>query len=372
MRIIYTYLIKQLLLVALGTVGTLTFLLVLANVFKDVFDLFLLQDVPLWVIIKLVVLLIPFTLVFTLPWGVLMAVLIVFGRFSSDKELMALKASGIGLLPIIAPAILMGALFSGLAFINNGWLAPQARTEFKNIFHDVATSNPMALFIERTTIERFPNMRMWFAEKKGNRVSDVHIWQLDKAGTPRRVLRAEQGVIEPRFDEQRIVLRLFNARQEERDPRNPAAADQTRPGAVAAELPLDISLRSFFQRDENVRVSQMTLGELQSFINNPLTILRDNNPTVSLTELQKRLSLSVACFTFVLVGIPLAIQTGRRETSVGVALSLLIVIGYYFLTSTAEALKKNADFYPELIIWLPNILFQTLGIALIAYVNFRK
>ena len=116
----------------------------------------------------------------------------------------------------------------------------------------------------------------------------------------------------------------------------------------------------------------MTLGELQSFINNPLAILKDNNPTVSLTELQKRLSLSVACFTFVLVGIPLAIQTQRRETSVGVALSLLIVIGYYFLTSTAEALKKNADLYPEIIIWLPNILFQTLGVALIAYVNFRK
>ncbi|MEM1058913.1 MAG: LptF/LptG family permease [Verrucomicrobiota bacterium] len=371
MKTIYLYLIKELLLVAVGTVGTLTFLLVLANVFKDVFDLLLL-DVNIWLICQMVLLLIPFTLVFTLPWGVLMAVLIVFGRFSGDQELLALKASGIGLLPIIAPAILMGALFSGVAFVNNGWVAPQARTQFKNLFHEIATSNPMALFTEKTPIDRFPNMRLWFAEKEGNRVVDVHIWQLDNDGTPRRVLRADHGRIEPRFDEQRIVLHLYNAKQEERDTANPAAANLTRPGAMAEELPLEISLRGFFNRDENVRPSQMTLGELQSFISNPLTILRDNNPTVSLTELQKRISLSVACFTFVLVGIPLAIQTQRRETSVGVALSLLIVIGYYFLTSTAEALKKEAAFYPEVIIWLPNILFQTLGVAMIAYVNFRK
>ena len=49
--------------------------------------------------------------------------------------------------------------------------------------------------------------------------------------------------------------------------------------------------------------------------------------TPYLTEFQARISFALACFTFVVVGMPLAIQTQRRETSIGVLLTLGIVHG---------------------------------------------
>ena len=88
-----------------------------------------------------------------------------------------------------------------------------------------------------------------------------------------------------------------------------------------------------------------------------------------LTELQARISFSLACFTFVIIGIPLAIQTQRKETSVGVALTIVIVGLYMLLEAVGRGLKAKAGLYPELIIWAPNILFQTVGFYLFYLAN---
>ncbi len=50
-------------------------------------------DLPMWLAFKLMFLGVPLTLTLTIPAGLLAAVMIVFGRMSSDRELLALKAS---------------------------------------------------------------------------------------------------------------------------------------------------------------------------------------------------------------------------------------------------------------------------------------
>lgn len=370
-RIIYTYLFKRLFTVALTTTGVLTFLLVLVNALRDVFKLLLSNEVSFWIIIKLVLLLVPFVLTYTLPWGVLLAVLLVFGRFSQDQELLALKASGVGLLPIIAPAIWLGILFSGIGFWVNAKLGPESRQAFKEIGRDIVTNNPMALFKAQEPIDQFPGYVIWFASKQGTRINDVHMWQLDRENTPLRALRADYGVIEPNLRQQELIVRLHNTRMEERSQSNPVDISTVRPGTVASELPVVIPLDKLFKSNDKPRVSMQTMGGLINLITDPKGFFLDN-PTPALTELQKRIALSVSCFTFVLVGIPLAIQTQRKETSIGVAISLGVVLVYYFITLTADSLKQYSWVYPDFIIWLPNLFFQAVGIALIAWVNFRK
>ena len=64
------------------------------------------------------------------------------------------------------------------------------------------------------------------------------------------------------------------------------------------------------------------------------------------TEIQKRVAASFSCITFTLIGIPLAIRSHRRETSVGVALSFGVVFAYYFLIMVAETYKATPGAFP--------------------------
>jgi lipopolysaccharide export system permease protein len=163
-----------------------------------------------------------------------------------------------------------------------------------------------------------------------------------------------------------LVMTLFNEREEQ----YPADGDpmNVQPGAHAAQLPVGVSLNSFYEKVQR-RLAWMTLPEIQEVIFAMQTAPTGEEASPYLTELQARISFSLACFTFVFVGIPLAIQTQRKETSVGIALTIAIVGIYMLLEAVGRGLKAKAGLYPELIIWAPNIIFQAVGFFLFYRAN---
>ena len=79
------------------------------------------------------------------------------------------------------------------------------------------------------------------------------------------------------------------------------------------------------------------------------------------TELNKRFSYSLACLTFALIGIPLGITAHRQETSAGFGLSLIVAFTYFLIIIVVNTLREKAQLHPELLIWLPNVIFLVLG-----------
>ena len=83
------------------------------------------------------------------------------------------------------------------------------------------------------------------------------------------------------------------------------------------------------------------------------------------TEFQKRWVFAFASLCFVLVGVPLGIRAQRRESSVGMAISLVTALAYYLVVILMMSFSKRYYLHPDVLIWLPVALCAALSAYLV-------
>lgn len=340
-------------------VMVLSLVLVLGNIFKELLDILINNpDVPISTVLAFIALVLPFSLTFTIPWGFLTSLLLVFGRMSADNELIALKSNGVSVPRICAPVFVLAAALTLTCFWINIEVAPRAEQAMTRAVMDIATSNPASLFRADEIVDKFPDRRVYVGRKEGDRLFNIIVFELDDAFVPKQMIYAREGVLSPDPENSRLLLRLFNARFEQRDDKDPRDVHKIQQGIVMEEGVFPISLAKFFAEYQGTRrMSSYTLPELIDF----LAKGAGKRETEALVELNKRFSVSLACAAFVLIAVPLGITTHRKETSVGFALSLVIAFTYFFFIIMADTFRNNPAAYPAVLIWIPNILFFGLG-----------
>jgi lipopolysaccharide export system permease protein len=363
--LIHNYLYKEIILLTAAIIGVLTFLLVAVSMFK-VLQTLMYTDLPMWLAAKLMFLGVPLTLTLTIPAGLLAAVMIVFGRMSSDRELLALKASGIGLAPIVAPVIVIAMILSGVDYWLVAYVVPECQKEFNGMKHEIVTNNPMALLNSEEVVDKIPGWRIYFTKKEGTELDDVILWRLDDANHLTSSIRADRATIDLDLEHQQLVMKLLNGREEEYP--HDGDAMKVHPGGHGEQMVEAVSLNSFYEKVQR-KLAWMTLPDIWDIIYSMQSAPTGEQASPYLTELQARISFSITTFTFVVVGIPLAIQTQRRETSFGIVITFAIVLLYYVMGAVGKGLKAHAGMYPELIIWAPNVLFEAVGFYLFYHAN---
>src|SRR5437660_1707373 len=157
------------------TVVVFTLVLLLGSVLKDIVPLLRLATVG--VVAEAVGLLIPYVWAFALPMGMLTATLLIFGRFSADQELTAARASGISLLSLISPILLLSLALCAISAIVNMEVGPRCRVAYKTLFESLTVELASAQLPEGRPIKEFPGYIFFIGKNRRGNLEDVTIYK---------------------------------------------------------------------------------------------------------------------------------------------------------------------------------------------------
>lgn len=371
MKLIDRYVSRQLLTTGLFAVAILSVVLVLGNVFKQLLELIVNHDAPLELILSFIAYILPFSLTFTIPWGFLTAVLLVFGKMSAENELTALRSSGVSIPRICLPVLALALLSVGTCLWINVEVAPRAQVKMKDALYNIATNNPLAMFGSDKVIEDFPGRKIYVESSRGAQLNNLLVYELSEGLEPMRVFFAQRGTLETDREHKQLLLHIYDARFEQRDEAHADEFIKIRQGITMQESTVPISLEELYQKNKKRKgLSSMTAGELlerldagaqQPAAPGSASRKRGEERSAARTEINKRFSFALASFAFALIGVPLAITAHRKETSIGFLLSLIVAFVYFFFIILVDTVRSRPGLHPEWLIWTPNVLFIALG-----------
>ena len=374
MKTLHKYLTLQVLAALLLTVAVFTFVLLLGTALKEILTLLINGQARIGIVVEAIGLLIPFVAVYALPMGLLTATLLVFGRFSADQELTAARASGVSLLSLITPVLLLSLLCCGVSAWFNMELGPRSRVAYKKLLLSASADLMKIQLPAGQPIYDFPGFIVVVGQNQNGNLKDVWISQIKNETNLFWFIHAPEGRIESNLTNKEIYLHLLG----------PSGLYNGRPVTTSGwqTWPQNLYPTNAATARYKPPITDMTFWQLREQARNLERLDLPADPDVSSEELRaqvhalekmiertraemnRQVAFSFACFGFALVGIPLGIRMHRRETNVGIAVALGLVLVYYSFVILGESLATRPELAPHLIFWLPNLIFQAVGVVL--------
>lgn len=388
MKTLHKYLVGQVLATLLLTVAVFAFVVLLLNVLKDVLPMLFGGHASPWLALKAIGLLLPFACVYALPMGFITATLLVFGRFSAEQELTAARAGGISLLSLISPVLLLSLLCCALSAWFNMDIGPRSRVEFVRLRTDLMANLAYTQIPEGRFIHDFPKYIFYTEKNHDGEMEGVRIWRIKDETNTDAYIWAAHGRLEMDRTNNQLVINLSEV----------GMVNFGMKGTPIWHTPsLDYVLMTNLtsRAQTKPKISDMTFLQLRQELHNLENLQMAAIPATSstnvsaelreqLTQMQQQkkdfiepvkvamnreIAFSFACFGFTLVGIPLGIRVHRRETNIGILMALALVMVYYAFIMLGDSLSGRPEFFPHLILWVPNFIFQAVGAVLLWRAN---
>lgn len=358
MKRLNLYIGRTLVQTTLLAIAILTFVMVCGS-FLEMFELLAL-GVPFWGLLKFIVFSLPFALGFALPLAVLCGAVVVFSRMSADQEITAMRASGISLWQIISPGLILATVASGLCFYFQAFLIPESRLRAEMLQHGVTVANPVA-FLEPGRPVLMPGCVVYVGDRDGSRVEDVQLYILDDEGRIAQDIHAAAGTAEYDRTSRTLLLVLEQALFGfvDRGDEQRGSGEVQRTTAERVEVPIQLS-ENFKEELLTRKLKHLSITGLMGLA----TLYEKNGFSAHpiYMESHKRLAMAFSPIGFMLMGIPFGIRTRRSETLAGVVVSLVLALVFYIFIALAESLDRQTFLHPELMVWIPIVLYQAGGL----------
>ena len=146
-----------------------------------------------------------------LPIAILLASLMTFGSLGEQLELLAMKSSGISLLRIMKPLIVLLIFISGIAFVFQNNVLPDVQTKLWTIVISLRVKSPELDIPESSFYKEIPGYNIYVHHKdKTGLLREVMIYDHSKGFDDATVMVSDSGRMKMSDDKKYLILTLYN------------------------------------------------------------------------------------------------------------------------------------------------------------------
>ncbi len=359
MRTLDRYVIREVLAPFALALLVLTFILIIPFIIAQA-ETMIAKGVPWAIVARVMMTLLPQALGLTIPMSLLIALLVAFGRLSSDRELVAMLACGMSPVRLLRPAFVVGIA----AWAATSWIMilaiPDANQTFREITSRLVADRAEGEVKPRVFFEDFPGFVVYVRD-----VPATGGWTGVLAADTRDpehpvIYLARQGRMLVDRAQRTIQMVLTDGTRHSTSAREPDGYEV----GTFKETIVPLDPESVFPRTGPARGErEMTVAELRSRAAE--VEARGDSPHNQWMEIHKKFSIPAACLIFALIGVALG-STDRRDGKFSsFAMGLAVIFMQYALMLLGEAMAKGHYVSPWLAMWLANLVLGTTGLVLL-------
>jgi len=357
-RLINRYILKEIAVPFCTILLVLTFVLLMGKILQ-LMDLMINKGIAFADIARLMILLMPSFLVFTIPISLLMAILIGLGRLSGDNEITVLKMSGVSLYQLSLPVACAALAAFIMTATTSLFLVPFGNLASRNLLYDMAKQKASIGIREKVFIDDFQGILL-YAERisvQGDFLEGVLISDNRMTREPSTII-ARRAYLISNPDTMVITLRLEDGSMHTVDA---GLKNYRKMDFRFYDVRLDLAASLSEKKEVDAKSgAEMTIAELVAKLRS--LGIKDEALREMAIELNKKLTIPLSCLVFALIGVPVGIRAHRSVRSRGFAIGLALVLAYYLLRLGGEALVETGRLSPVIGTWTPNAVFAVAGI----------
>jgi LPS export ABC transporter permease LptG/LPS export ABC transporter permease LptF len=348
-----------------------TFILLLRFLFTSA-ELIIRRGLPWSTVGDLLLLTLPNIVVLTVPMSLLFGILIAVGRLASDSELIAIRASGIGLSRLYRPTLTLSAILMLINIALMVYALPWGNHGLQQLRLSIMTQSVSQEVKPRVFSEEWNGKVLYVFESLPDEKSwrGVFLSEAIPSTADNQITTAEVGEVRVDDRGERVVLVLKNAVRHKLDLDSPTRYEFSR------QNELEMVLEDKFLTNQKAKVSaskglrELTLSELSKIVRSPQTPAEQRN--LARVEIHKKFSIPAACLAFGLIALPLGFNNRRGGKASGFALSIAVLALYYVLLFNGEEAARFGKAPAWLAMWAPNVILAVVGIFLLTRKNRDK
>lgn len=357
MRILDRYIGKSITGIFVSTILVFCFLYILIDVAANLNQI-LNRQVPLPILAQYYGAFLPVILVQTSTVACLIAILLTFSHLNSTNEVVVLRASGMSFWQISRFSLCFTLVVAAMIFWINERYVPHAAVEAEdirneNIILEVDSRRKAKEKIRNLTFYGLRN-RLYFINSFDPNTYDLEgitIIGHDKNQDIREKIVALSGKWTG------IAWKFYKCQISEFDPGNISNPESI---TFYEEKLMDIKETPKDFLRQRLQITSMNIKELSDYISR----FSGSGATRALNnlkvDLHEKIAYPFATIVVVLLGLPLALSSGRRKAMTFTSLGIAVMIGFLFYVTNAVglAMGKGGLFPPVLAAWLAPALFS--------------